>query len=109
MSRQNGHCMTPWNPVLLTVESGNDQRGVRATESERVRHRIANPELACLVRYEVEDALWILIVEIDRRRHDAGFDGLGTNPSLDGARCTEQVPHHRLGRAHPEFLLERVG
>src|SRR5215472_8658543 len=82
--------------------SGEDERDVRAAESERVvddGHRAvgAHSKLLRLHR-DREPRVVIGVIQVDRGRRDLLAQGEDSRDRFDGARAAEQVAHHRLGR-----------
>src|SRR5262249_35141858 len=87
--------------------ASHDERRVGPAEAERVRDRRPYVGPARLVRHVVEVALGVGIVEIDRRSDDARLERLRHDQRLERAGRSDQVPGHRLRRAHrdPEGVI----
>jgi spermidine synthase len=79
--------------VALEQESG-----VRAAKSERVREGVIDRHGTPHVRHVVEIALGIGLVEVDGRRSDLMVDRQRGYARLEPAGGAEQMARHRLGR-----------
>src|SRR5689334_9197633 len=97
--------MTTFTSAFVTRE---EQRRVRSAEAERVVERVLDAALATGERDVVELALGILILEVDRRRDLSFGDRHRADRALHRTGRAEQVAHHRLRRADPELLVERM-
>src|SRR5215203_1134471 len=86
-------------PRTLLSTTSEDQRRVRAAETERVGHGVLDFDGASLVRHQVEPILIVRLRQVGRwwshllaqcQNRQAGFEGAGT---------TEEMARHRLRRA----------
>ena len=75
----------------------DQEAGVVAAEAEAVRHDAVDPGLAGDVGDVVEVAPLVGVVEVDRRRDDAGVDRQRRGDQLDAAGGAEQVAELALG------------
>src|SRR5581483_3765558 len=90
--------------LLVGRRAFDDEGRVVAAEPERVRDGHLDVLLPCLVRHVVQIALRVGVVEVDGRRDQPAVEGHHAGGGLDGARRAEQVPVHRLGRAHGQLV-----
>src|SRR5579871_376231 len=81
-----------------------DQRGVGAAETERVRQCIGDLALARHLGDEVDVAGRGRVFQIEGRRHDAVAQGENREDRLDAAGGSEQVADRRFGRRHRQAI-----
>ncbi len=81
------------------ASSAERDAGVLTAEPEGVRERERHVEVARLVRRDVEVAVGVGRLVVDRRRDPAGRDRERAHGALDRAGRAEHVAGHRLGRA----------
>src|SRR5439155_20596931 len=77
-----------------SVVSLEEERRVRAAEPERVRQRVLHRHRALLVRYVIEVALLVRMLEVDRGRHELMMHGERRDAGLEPAGGAEKVPGH---------------
>ena len=95
----NLDCERPAEQVQAGIPLQHE-RGVRATEPERVRQRDVDLALLGLVGNEIQRRRNRGIVEIDRRRHDVVANGERGKDRLDGAGRAQQMTDRRFRRGH---------
>src|SRR6187402_1705671 len=79
-------CFTSRNRAASSSPSGGrtkNQRGVRAPEPERVRQHVAQAGRARFVRDEIQIALWVRLVEVERGREHLIAQGEDTEDGFD--------------------------
>ena len=86
------------------VPALEEQRGVGAAETERIRERVLDLGFARVVRNVIEIALRIGSFLVDRRRQNLIAQRQHADARLEAARAAEQMPGHGLGRADGNFL-----
>src|SRR5688572_15427333 len=79
------------------------QRGVGATESERIRQGVLHIDLARLVRNIVEIAVRIGCLVIDGRRNDSALHNQRRDSCFNRSRRAEQMSNHGLRRTHGQL------
>src|SRR3954447_7536500 len=87
-----------WVMRCCLSDGGEGDGDVGAAEAERVveGHEVARRQVTRLGG-DVEVDGRVLVVEVDRRRHDPAVYGEHGRQRLEGAGPTEQVAGHRLG------------
>src|SRR5579864_1259313 len=91
-------------PKSSALPALEDQRRVRATESEGVREGVAHFGLARLVRNVIEVACWVRILVIDRRRQDLISQRQNANAGFDAACAAKRVAGHGFRRTDGHFF-----
>ena len=86
------------------LDTTENQAAVGAAETEVIFQRVLNVDVACGVGTIIQIAFWILVVQVDGRRHFLMVQGQDRENALNAARATQQVPRHGLGRADQSFL-----
>src|SRR6478609_7676078 len=100
--------MTRRSLMTSSLETREEERAVRTAEAERVVQDVPKPPLRGPTGHVVERTLRILLHKVCSGRNPSRSHGERTHRALDRARGSEQVAHHRLGRADPEFLAGRM-
>src|ERR1700730_9784343 len=84
-------------PSLRTLE---DQAGVGAAKSERIRQIEFDLALARLLRHEIDFRCDRCMIEVERRRNDLIPDRQNRENRLDGTRRAEEMSDRRFRRGH---------
>src|ERR1700730_18474742 len=84
-------------PSLRTLE---DQAGVGAAKSERIRQNEFDLALARLVRHEIDFRCDRCMIEVERRWNDLIPNRQNRENRLDGSRRTEEMSDCRFRRGH---------
>src|SRR3972149_6085007 len=90
-------------PGRLKSAPAKYQRGILPAEPEAVAQGHVHTPLAGLVGHVVQVALWVRLLVVDGRRDHPVLDRLDADYGLYGPRGSDEVTHHRLGRAHGDF------
>ena len=88
------------SPLRVLTSAGkllDDQGRVMSAKPEGVGEGDVHVSPAGVVGHVVEVALWVGMLVVDRRRHNAIPDGEHRDDGLDPAGCANEVPGHGLG------------
>src|SRR5258707_15323371 len=86
--------------ILLAGPALENQRGVGAAKSKRIRKRVVHLLFARVIRLIVQIASRVRIKLIDGGGQNLVTQRQHADARLEAACATEQMPRHRFGRTH---------
>ena len=86
------------------LDPTENQAAVGATKTEVIFQRVFNVDVTCCIGTIIQIAFWILVVQVDGRRHFLMVQGQDCENTLNATSPTQQVPGHGLGGADQSFL-----